>query len=327
MPSLPTLPIPRISVALCVHNAGRFLAPQLDSLLAQEGVELEIVALDDCSTDRSLAILHEYAARDPRIRVYANEENLGYLKSFDACMALCTASLIAPCDHDDVWHPSKLATLAAAIGYSDLAYCDSEYIDEDGKVLGGRVSDDLKAMHHGRAVLPYVFQNTASGHAMLVRRELFELARPFPPMLFHDWWLAMRAAANGGVVYVDRPLVQFRRHGGAFSALGKEKVKRRTAHSRNRKWVEQRLYVFDHLASSGGSESTKALGLEWHRAFHEAMEGRGFLLAKLIWRHRAVVPPWHGPRWWAAVRCYLRCRNKIRLSRDEPEVASAEVFR
>src|ERR687898_641813 len=100
MPSLPTLPIPRISVALCVHNAGRFLAPQL---------------------------------------------------------------------------ASKLATLAAAIGYSDLAYCDSEYIDEDGKVLGGRVSDDLKAMHHGRAVLPYVFQNTASGHAMLVRRELFEL--------------------------------------------------------------------------------------------------------------------------------------------------------
>ena len=77
MPSLPTLPIPRISVALCVHNAGRFLAPQLDSLLAQEAVELEIVALDDCSTDRSLAILHEYAARDPRIRVYSNEENLG----------------------------------------------------------------------------------------------------------------------------------------------------------------------------------------------------------------------------------------------------------
>ena len=168
-------------------------------------------------------------------------------------MALCTASLIAPCDHDDVWHPSKLATLAAAIGYSDLAYCDSEYIDEDGKVLGGHVSDDLKAMHHGRAVLPYVFQNTASGHAMLVRRELFERAsvpaHAFPRLVAGD----ARGGERGRGVC--RPAA--RAVPPAWQCvLGTRQGKSEAPEGAlaNRKWVEQRLYVFDHLASSGGSE-------------------------------------------------------------------------
>ena len=73
---------PQVSVALCVYNGERFLRDQLDSLLAQEDVELEVVIVDDCSTDGSLALLREYAARDPRIRVVANEKNLGHLNSF-----------------------------------------------------------------------------------------------------------------------------------------------------------------------------------------------------------------------------------------------------
>ena len=123
---------PLVSVALCVYNGERYLREQLDSILAQEGVRIEVVAVDDVSSDGSLALLQEYAAEDPRIRVVANDRNLGHLCSFDRAMSLCSAALIAPSDQDDIWHPQKLQRLLAAIGDADLAYCDSEYIDGDG---------------------------------------------------------------------------------------------------------------------------------------------------------------------------------------------------
>ena len=85
-------------------------------------------------------------------------------------MAMCTSPLIAPCDQDDIWHPRKLAILADAIGDADMAYCDSAYIDEAGRPLNRRISDDLGPMHAGHDALRYAFQNTVSGHAMLVRR-------------------------------------------------------------------------------------------------------------------------------------------------------------
>jgi|SRR4249919_3936144 len=327
-PQAPALP--RVSVALCVYNGARYLPAQLDSLLAQQDVDFEVVAIDDQSTDGSLTILRDYARRDPRIRVHANFTNLGHLRSFVNCMALCTSELIAPCDQDDVWHPRKLATLAHAIGDADLAYCDSAYIDHDGRPLGRRISEDLEAMHSGRDPLRYAFQNTVSGHAMLVRREVFDAALPFPAKLYHDWWLAIRAAAGNGVVYVDEPLVQFRRHMQACSPLGKdadtgmdeERARRHAASraSRNRKWLEQLMYVTGAIAETNWPQSAKAR--EWNRALQAGMDEDFAALRRLSWRDRASVPPWKGPLWLRALRSFVRFRRKVRRARGEPALST-----
>jgi glycosyltransferase involved in cell wall biosynthesis len=325
---------PLVSVALCVYNGERYLREQLESILAQEGVRIEVVAVDDCSTDGSLALLQEYAARDARVRVFPNEKNLGHLCSFDRAMGLCAGDFIAPSDQDDIWLPRKLQRLLAAIGDADLAYCDSEYIGCEGQKLGGRISSDL-TMHAGRDPLRFVFQNTVSGHALLVRREVFAAARPFPPLLYHDWWLAMRAAAGNGVVYVDEPLVQFRRHEEAYSPLGKKReaktrlgkqARRRENNrkARNRKWLEERLYVADALAATGwrGSEAAR----EWHAALEAAIAGQPHALRKLCWRDRASLPPWTGAAWLNGPRFYKRCQRKIRHARAE-DAPSTPLFR
>ena len=110
-------------------------------------------------------------------------------------MALGSAPYIAPADQDDVWHRDKLAKLLAAIGDCDLAYCGSAYIDAAGLPLGSRISDDLD-MLEGTGVLRFAFRNSVSSHAALLRRSLFERARPFPESLYHDWWLAANAAVE-----------------------------------------------------------------------------------------------------------------------------------
>jgi glycosyltransferase involved in cell wall biosynthesis len=339
--------LPRVSVALCVYNGEKWLRPQLDSLLAQESVELEVVVVDDCSTDGSLALLRAYAQRDPRIHVHVNQVNLGHLRSFEKCMSLCDRPLIAPCDQDDVWHPRKLATLARALGDADMAYCNSEYIDDTGKPLGRNISDDLLTMHDGRDPMKFVFQNTVSGHALLVRREAFDAARPFPHELYHDWWLAMRAAAGNGVVYVDEPLVQFRRHVSAYSPLGKKEVQtRRERHkqrrqqrreqgatpkvanywpgSPDRRWYEERMYLLEALGETGwrGSEDARL----WRTAFATAFAGNARALFRMIWRNRASLPPFRGIAWYNALRFFRRARRRLRRANVQGPL-EARLFR
>ncbi|TWI05952.1 glycosyltransferase involved in cell wall biosynthesis [Luteimonas cucumeris] len=324
---LPT-PAPLVSVALCVYNGAGHLREQLDSVLAQQDVQLEVVAVDDASSDGSLVLLQEYAARDARVQVHSNPHNLGHLRSFERAMALCRGEFIAPCDQDDIWHPCKLARLLTAIGTADLAYCDSEYIDQHGERLGRRVSDDL-IMHSGRDPLRFVFQNTVSGHALLVRRQLLPLAGPAPELLYHDWWLGMCAAAHGGVVYLDQPLVRFRRHVDATSALGMKSGQhmsrrkwRREGYlgSSHRKWIAERLYLARALHASGWRGSAAAH--DWEQALLAAVEERTWPLWRVMWRYRRSVPPWNSFTWFNVLQFHKRCMRKIRRARNDPPPAT-----
>ena len=68
---------PRVSIGLPVHNGENHLADALESLLAQSYENLELVVSDNGSTDRTEEICRTYAAADPRIRYFRNEQNLG----------------------------------------------------------------------------------------------------------------------------------------------------------------------------------------------------------------------------------------------------------
>lgn len=202
-----------VSVALCTFNGERHLREQLDSLLAQDWPRLEIVAVDDASTDATPDILAAYAQRDSRVRLHRNPANLGFRQNFEAAMSRCQGRYIAPCDQDDIWLPGKLSALANELkdGLALIAYCDSELIDDQGKPLGQRMSDHMNRFSTDDP-LPFWFANNVSGHAMLFDRSLVSMAPPVPEGFFHDWWLAHAAASNGHIRYVDRCLVRYRQH-------------------------------------------------------------------------------------------------------------------
>lgn len=312
---------PLVSVALCVHNGAAYLRQQMDSILAQSEPRLEVVALDDASTDGSLAILNEYAARDARVRVEPNAINLGPSRSFERAMALGRAPFIAPSDQDDIWHPRKLERLLGAIGESDLAYCDSAYVDAEGRASGRRISDDM-AMLQGRAGLRFALTNSVSGHAMLVRRDLFEAVRPFPAEMFHDWWLAARAAGRHGVVHIDEALVQFRRHGGALTSLGRERG--RHAKARTQAWFTQCRRMLRVLSVYEGPYRQAAARLL--AALDLALVGgsRWPLMAE-IWRHRRELAP-DERAIDHAIRLQLRMLRRLRrVTQDERDILMQQI--
>lgn len=216
---------PLISIALCTYNGERFLREQLDSLLAQDYAPIEIIAVDDASTDGTMAILEEYRRRDDRLQVHRNPINVGFRRNFERVIGLCRGELIATCDQDDVWHPTKLSVLQQHLGTRSLAYCDSDLIDEGGRSLGLRASD-LMNMYSGHDPVVFTLYNCVSGHAMLLRRALISEAMPFPATGYHDWWLAFAAASAGGITYVNRALVGYRQHAGTQTDLMKRRAPR-----------------------------------------------------------------------------------------------------
>src|SRR5690606_28939344 len=101
-----------ISVALCTYNGDHFLEEQLDSIMLQDYPYKEIVISDDCSADRTWEILKTYRDRYPgQIRLYRNEQNLGYNRNFEIVLSHCRGDYIAISDQDDIWLPHKLSSL------------------------------------------------------------------------------------------------------------------------------------------------------------------------------------------------------------------------
>ncbi|WP_439555660.1 glycosyltransferase family 2 protein [Dyadobacter sp.] len=202
---------PLISVALCTYNGQRFLKEQLESLVSQSYTNLEIVVVDDCSTDLTYDILLSYAAAYPFIRIHSNESRLGYNKNFEKALKLCAGELIAICDQDDVWSKEKLKVQLQAIRDHVLVYCDSDLIDSSGKAMDRKMSGKFN-FYKGSKPESFLFMNCVSGHTILMRRSLLNYALPFPSEFHYDQWLAYVACCAGSIEFVCESLVQYRIH-------------------------------------------------------------------------------------------------------------------
>lgn len=216
---------PLVSVVLGTYNGEAYLEEQLNSVLAQTYSPLEIITIDDGSTDSTVRILREYAALDARIKVIVNERNLGFIRNFEKGCSLSTGDWIALCDQDDYWMPDKIEKMVNAIGEYPMVYCDSVLCNQDLQPLGKKISDLVHYQSFDDARQLCVFSRMY-GHATLITRRLFDKARPFLEEVPHDGWLAYHATLYGGVHYLPEVLVKYRQHAGnVFGVVGRKKKK------------------------------------------------------------------------------------------------------
>ncbi|MQW74784.1 oligosaccharide flippase family protein [Nocardioides sp. dk4132] len=103
----------RVSVVVPCYNYARFLPEAVHSALHQEGAQVEVVIVDDASTDDSLAVARELAAGDPRVRVLAHPDNRGPVATFNDGLALATGEFLVRLDADDLLTPGSLVRSVA----------------------------------------------------------------------------------------------------------------------------------------------------------------------------------------------------------------------
>lgn len=216
----------KISIALCTYNGEKYLEEQLNSFLAQTHLPDEIVISDDNSTDLTVEIIKNFAARAPfPVRFSRNEQNLRTVKNFEKAIALCTGDVIALSDQDDVWHADKLQIFADVFARQPevgLVFCDAEVVDENLNKLGVTTwqmldfDESRQDLMRTAASFDYLLKNIAVFGCMMAFRARFkELVLPIANHVYrviHDNWIAILISAVAKIEPVPRCLVSYRQH-------------------------------------------------------------------------------------------------------------------
>lgn len=205
-----------VSIVLTTYNGEKYLAKQLESLFQQTYTNIEIIAVDDCSSDKTVEILTDHAKKYHNIKVFVNEVNLGFIKNFEKGCTLSSGDYIALSDQDDYWDLDKIRKLVEAIGEHPIAYCDSTVCDEDLNSRGIKISNLVNFKSWNNCLQLAVFCRIYA-HAMLFKRSLFNIACPFLEVIPPDWWLPYLSTFYGGMKYFPEPLVLYRQHAGNVS--------------------------------------------------------------------------------------------------------------
>lgn len=206
-----------ISVALATYNGEKYIEEQIESILNQSFQDFEIVIHDDCSTDRTFDLLCQIAKKDSRIILTRNKHNLGFSKNFKEIVDECRGEYIAFSDQDDIWEARHLEILLSIIGNKDVACGNSLLVDENNNSIGFTMKDVVgmkKEIESDKMCWRLFFDNFVQGTAMLVRKELCEIYLPVPDSVkFHDYWLALAASLNNGIIYTPEIILRYRQHG------------------------------------------------------------------------------------------------------------------
>ncbi len=202
---------PLVSIALCTYNGEKYLGQQLESIINQSYSNLEIIIVDDASTDNTLKILHSFQEKASNIKIFTNEYNIGFNQNFRKSLELCSAEFIAISDQDDIWELNKIEVLLDNIGDNLLIYHDSIYIDDNDRSLRKSVRTHHRFVE-GFCAKNLIYNNCVSGHACLIRKQLFDLSGDLNQCFYYDWWLAYTAACTGRIKFITDKLVKYRLH-------------------------------------------------------------------------------------------------------------------
>jgi glycosyltransferase involved in cell wall biosynthesis len=179
------------------------------SVLGQRGVALELVVVDDGSTDGTGPWLDQRAAQDQRIKVVHHSSPRFMSAARNAGIAHASARWVAFCDDDDLWAPDKLVTQLRALEDNGARWGCSGVVSVDGRleivghqhVKGGDVLSDLLAENF-----------IHSGSSVVAELDLVRKLGGFDPSLggSEDWDMWIRLAQYSPLAAVDRPLVAYR---------------------------------------------------------------------------------------------------------------------
>jgi len=217
----------KVSVVLSIYRPDETdLRLQLESLNRQTYGDLELVVRNDCPEDTDHRELFEECITAFPFRIIHGEKNLGFKKSFEKLVTLAEGEYISFCDQDDIWDPDKISASMDALltAGGSFVTCNKRLIDGSGKVFreslfkkgapgpnGWVTGEDIA----DRAV----FSCYATGMCLLAAKKDIERLMPFTVHFAHDHWLSAGLARMGKAVYVERPLVSYRRSGTNLTGL------------------------------------------------------------------------------------------------------------
>jgi glycosyltransferase involved in cell wall biosynthesis len=226
--------IPLVSIVMATYNGEKYIREQIESILNQDYANIEVIIVDDSSTDGTVIILEEYKNRDSRISLHLSSINKGVVATFEFGLSCAQGEFIALSDQDDIFDRRKISIMANEMQKNptfDMVVSDPRLIDGNGNVIAYSMWKYQK-LHPcgGKPFRQLLYANFGTGCACMLNKRLLKIAFPFPTdSIVHDWWLTVVATSEkgGGILIIDEQLMSYRQHGsnvigassGAFRAV------------------------------------------------------------------------------------------------------------
>jgi len=236
--------VPLVSFVVLSYNHGRFIGDCLQSILDQKGnIPLEIIVVDDASTDDSAARIRSFS--DPRIHFILHEKNQGHGPTVRDGFLKARGTLIARIDGDDRYRPDfleKTVPLFDRYPRVGLVYADTAIINDAGQITDGH--GDSHQYHGGKDFIGNEFcalleRNFICAPTIIARAEAWKAALPVPEGLaFHDWYFTLSIGRRHEFYYCHEVLADYRVHAGNMHAsIAHNKTEERSIF-----WWLDRLY-------------------------------------------------------------------------------------
>lgn len=210
-------PTPEISICLTSYNRGCQISKTLDSLLAQDFSDFELLIQDDCSSDNTEEVCRTYERRDSRVRFVRNPTNLGMPGNLNAVVARARGDFVANLHDGDIYRADLLRRWRQSLQETGGAFVFNalQFVDHDGTDRGTDVHPFGPRIERG-ALVAYMLERFCSPvwGTVMARRRCYEELGYFDPeySFIADVEMWMRMNLSHPVAYVPEPLIQLTPH-------------------------------------------------------------------------------------------------------------------
>lgn len=214
----------KINIIMATYQGEKYIRQQLDSILESTYTDYILSIYDDGSKDQTIEIIESYQKKYPdKIHLYKNVKNMGHFRNFLQGVVHTPYEYVMFCDQDDVWNSDKIEATYQCMKRAEAkhrnklpiaVFTDATIVDEALQFKhesfhksGGLDTSKLDFPH-------LLMENKMMGCTMMLNRALIEKVSFLPEQArFHDWWLALIAAAYGEVIYLPKATMLYRQHG------------------------------------------------------------------------------------------------------------------
>jgi glycosyltransferase involved in cell wall biosynthesis len=287
--------VPQVTAIIPVYNGAGYVGAAVQSALGQRDVAVEVLVIDDGSTDDTWRVLGEFGDAIRKVR----QENAGHVRSRNRGARLAAGDWLAFLDADDEWLPDKLAKQLALAG-DEVAMVYTDRVNFGGCDRIAPVQSEGVRQYEGDVFEQLLLDNFVTVSSVIMRKDWFTQLGGFEEELLvcEDWDLWLRYSAAGGKVRLCRePLTRYRWHPGSMS-------------NNQERMCQGRLKVLERaLATPRGRQVPRRLARQarasawqcsaWHAAATQRWRAFGWYLRSAWYR------PWNLDVYKGLVKCCL----------------------